>query len=70
MAEHSDHPIHRDPATGLQLLTLSEAARELCRSTRTLRRWRQLGVPRTIRIGAGIYVTRAEIEHLVEPPDG
>lgn len=55
-------PLARMP----QLLTPTEAARALRRSTRCLRRWEQMGLLRAVRPAGGLPLyPRAELEKLL-----
>ena len=62
----SDHPV----SSGLELLTLPEAAEVLRAPVATLRYWRHLGTgPRSFRLGRRVVYRLADVHAWIETQD-
>ncbi|MBL6082568.1 helix-turn-helix domain-containing protein [Belnapia sp. T18] len=54
---------------GDPLMALSEVAALLRRSERTLRRWRQDGLLRDVRLGGSVWIRRSDLERALRADD-
>lgn len=54
---------------GDPLMALSEVTTLLQRSPRTLRRWRQLGLLRDVRLGGSVWIRRSDLDRALRAGD-
>ena len=66
---NSSEPASVASGSGDPLMALSEVAALLQRSPRTLRRWRQLGLLRDVRLGGSVWIRRSDLDRALRAGD-